>query len=461
VARDIGAEILKSLQSIDQKMGRLGRGTQGGGREGGASGSRERYRRLHEADEGRATNWADVGKFQTPLSGFFDDVLAGGWSGKDKKSGKPSGLWQTLKGVFTGGGGGKPPKPPAGSGAAPAYDDGGESGGGGKRRRKKKGGSGALGDLEIGGPTPPPQARPAPGLGPHDVQPPWYRRGRKDVFGNVPTPATTPAPNVRRTPWSERLGGWSDMARMGGMEGVGGLLGGASKHAKALEAGPGQGGAIATLVMEAVKRKVDAVKGVVSSAGEMAAAASSRRPMEDFGIAKSRFIGHVGEMAGVGPIVKPVAKFAEAIYSTIKTVRDWGDNLAAANEKFAEFSPAMAAVAARQQVRDINLSRERGERRAGAAEELNVARNELNRRIAVIEDSIVNKLTPFLTRALRFIDWILERFGFESSASGVHPEWKETSAGLGGEARAQLQDALREFERRFPEEFRVPADMRD
>lgn len=118
--------------------------------------------------------------------------------------------------------------------------------------------------------------------------------------------------------------------------------------------------------------------------GELGGAATSTR----FG----EFGGHVmGAVAGAAtilgqPEVAIVAEFGKAVAQSIDRLRDWGKSLHDANMQFAEFSGAMAGVQARQEVRDIELGVERGERRAPAAEFLAERRTHLERAIAPWED---------------------------------------------------------------------------
>ena len=59
-------------------------------------------------------------------------------------------------------------------------------------------------------------------------------------------------------------------------------------------------------------------------------------------------------------------------------------------KKFAEFSSAMAGVSARQEVRDIQLSRDRGDRRAESADYLAESKSKLAQETAPIEDAMAN-----------------------------------------------------------------------
>lgn len=100
-------------------------------------------------------------------------------------------------------------------------------------------------------------------------------------------------------------------------------------------------------------------------------------PLTDSGAGKS-----IGTMANAfTPLISSVH------LATMQTL-EWAKSLHDANMQFAQFSTAMAGVQARQEVRDINLSRERGERRAESAEFLAESMMDLKQTWSVIEDGI-------------------------------------------------------------------------
>ena len=95
-----------------------------------------------------------------------------------------------------------------------------------------------------------------------------------------------------------------------------------------------------------------------------------------------------GAIAGPGGAVAGgvVGVFAEKLMEATDKLQKWTHSLHDINMQFAEFSPAMAGVKARQEVRDIQLSGERGDRRAESAEKLAEAMNKLDRELAPIQD---------------------------------------------------------------------------
>lgn len=93
------------------------------------------------------------------------------------------------------------------------------------------------------------------------------------------------------------------------------------------------------------------------------------------------------------PFGKMVSFFGETIgkaaywaLEAFEGVREWSTGLHQANMQFGEFSTGMARVQAAQEVRDIQLSAERGDRRAVTADDLAESRHRLNAKTAVWED---------------------------------------------------------------------------
>ena len=102
--------------------------------------------------------------------------------------------------------------------------------------------------------------------------------------------------------------------------------------------------------------------------------------------------GKVSEMAEkipgpFGRVIEYGTKFAEVLVKSIDALKNWSEDLHKFNMMFAEFSGGMAAVAAKQEVRDILLSLERGNRLAGSAEFLAEGKSELAQKTAPLEDA--------------------------------------------------------------------------
>lgn len=103
-------------------------------------------------------------------------------------------------------------------------------------------------------------------------------------------------------------------------------------------------------------------------------------------------IGSVGRMlpGKVGLLVQGFSKLGETVFRAAGAIRKWSDSLHAGNMRFAEFSASMSMVQAEQEVRDIQLSREQGERRAESARALAEARSRRERFFAPLEDAMAN-----------------------------------------------------------------------
>ena len=85
-----------------------------------------------------------------------------------------------------------------------------------------------------------------------------------------------------------------------------------------------------------------------------------------------------------------VMAFGRQVMEAVGALREWNSTLTENNLKFSEFSASMARVQAVQEVNEIRLSRERGDRRAETAEILVESTNQLDRKLAPIEDMWAN-----------------------------------------------------------------------
>lgn len=88
--------------------------------------------------------------------------------------------------------------------------------------------------------------------------------------------------------------------------------------------------------------------------------------------------------------IRAVTDFADQVIKAADRLKMWSEQLHYANMRFAEFSGAMAAVQAEQEVRDIQLSVERGQRRAASARYLAEGKSTLERSTAPYEDFAAN-----------------------------------------------------------------------
>lgn len=235
---------------------------------------------------------------------------------------------------------------------------------------------------------------------------------------------------------------------------IAGMLGSAANIAKNIpRAMAGDPTAIAALGKEAIELTVDHFKNIVrytkEGVAEAGKALTSERA-EDMGIHAFRsyqsFSKGFVEALG-GPILgrfeaflmehNPLNKFAETVLQSIKFLRDFSDQLHQSNMRFAEFSASMAGVQIRQEMRDIYLSMERGNRRGESAEELAQGRHALNVKFAKVEDvaSIIkNKVVGKIDMVLA---GLFERSGLETFLDKAL-EW----LGAGNENMDQFQERL-------------------
>jgi hypothetical protein len=127
----------------------------------------------------------------------------------------------------------------------------------------------------------------------------------------------------------------------------------------------------------------------------------------------------------LGYVAEGLLRVGKAAFDAFQGIRDWSGGLHRANTEFAEFSAGMAQVKAHQEVRQIALDRERGERRAGTARELAESRDRLNRAIAPIEDAwgnLMNQLGTVINNSLTpVIEELANRLGLNGDAgAGVN-----------------------------------------
>jgi hypothetical protein len=126
-----------------------------------------------------------------------------------------------------------------------------------------------------------------------------------------------------------------------------------------------------------------AAYGNVVAGGQAAARGNN---IQSFG----SLLGAGGSLADMIPVVGPVTKsifdFGKTIFDSVDKLQKWTKNLHEANMQWAKFSPAMAQVEIRQQMRDFYYGLERGNVRAGSAEELAQAHSRLRQNLASTED---------------------------------------------------------------------------
>jgi hypothetical protein len=108
----------------------------------------------------------------------------------------------------------------------------------------------------------------------------------------------------------------------------------------------------------------------------------------DIGAHLGGAVQNVGAGIGgpVGGVIEKFGELAKKLGESLEKLRKWNDQLYQANIQFAEYSGGMAAVKAEQEVRQIQLEQERGDRRAGAARYQAEGAMELEQKTVPIED---------------------------------------------------------------------------
>lgn len=176
------------------------------------------------------------------------------------------------------------------------------------------------------------------------------------------------------------------VANMFGMEGMGKTLTDAADLGQmSARAATGDPTAMAGLAERGARRFTEGVSDVGHGTRRML---SSNRAGDVLAGAGQHVEG-VGKMIG-SPVLDSVGKFARTVGDSVERLRKWNDQLMDSNFRFAEFSGAMAKVAAEQEMRQIRLDQERGERRAGHADMHARSRDRLERNLAPAEDYMAN-----------------------------------------------------------------------
>ena len=136
---------------------------------------------------------------------------------------------------------------------------------------------------------------------------------------------------------------------------------------------------------------------------------------------------------------KSLELFAKVLGGTIDTLQQWGRSIRDANFRFAEFSSSMAQVQAEHEMRQVQLDRERGDRRAPWAKEGVEAADRFDRAIAPLSDALDKISTKIKTWILNGSASIVQAITGKGNAS------KDEKSGfkfLGDNAFREIADLM-------------------
>ena len=160
---------------------------------------------------------------------------------------------------------------------------------------------------------------------------------------------------------------------------------------------------------------IDGLKGMLAGLGQMHKATGKDDIAGLGGGAVKAAGGGIGMAVGAlggGPVgaavVGGLTAVGTAAFSAVGKLQEWSNTLHESNLRFAEFSGAMAQMAANQQVREMMLGKARGDRRAGAATELANAKQNLAETMAPVQDAFDNGISKLYTLGLQGINKIAE-----------------------------------------------------
>lgn len=153
----------------------------------------------------------------------------------------------------------------------------------------------------------------------------------------------------------------------------------------------------------------------------------------------------VGNIVGMipgpgGKAAQALALVAEAGLLGAGAMKSFGDKVHKANMQFAEFSPRMARVEAEQEMRDIRLSRDRGQRRAAVARGVAESKSSLERVTAELVDPVWDFGGRVADAGMNYVAGLVD--SLRRITAGQDPQWGQ--AGMwGAEAWAASGQRLR------------------
>lgn len=171
------------------------------------------------------------------------------------------------------------------------------------------------------------------------------------------------------------------------------------------------------------------------SKGEMGMASG----MLDMGASLAKMV------PGVGNAIAGVMKLGSTAFGAVDKLQQWNRSIHESNIQFGQFSGAMAVVAAQQEARDIQLSREKGDARADSAMYQAEQMSRLERTLAPLGNALSNLKNKVVGGVTESVSDFLE--GKEGTKGGGLREATEGMIGLGGlgkKIRDAEKDALKD-----------------
>lgn len=209
---------------------------------------------------------------------------------------------------------------------------------------------------------------------------------------------------------------------------------------------------------EEVMRRLQAAGGhMMSALGRPMAALQKERVGElaGTGFESTQDVGKAMSDIGLpgGQILEATGRFGKELTGSIDKLRDFSKQLHESNMRFAEFSAGMARVEADADLRQMQLSRERGDRRAREAGYLAEGRSQLEQTLAPAEDAWARFKDIWAGTLDKLLAQFLERSGltaFPRLANAIL-DWIPLGPDPGkGALQKDLEEAGKEFLPRPP-----------
>lgn len=163
------------------------------------------------------------------------------------------------------------------------------------------------------------------------------------------------------------------------------------------------------------------------------------------------FLEGAGKLGGmvpvVGPAIEGITKFGKVLLESIDKLKDWTNKLHDANMRFSEFSGAMAAVAARQEIRDIQMDIRRGEQQAASAEYLAGGKSALREKFTDPAETLVANIRNIGGGMLSHAGaWLSENLGVKKVLDELNGGLKDISQALNGQKPQDVWNAQKELQ---------------